>query len=271
MTHRRVSPILVIAIATIATPLAEAKREKICNMQAQTVQSDARHFTLVVTYPKHCEVSMDTAPKKITLSIALSGGAYVLPKAKPPSSKKSRAPQSKPSPSGTPLSGKLAALIDEARSKIGSRYVYGASGPAHFDCSGFVYYLYRHQGIEIPRTSRAQSQSGAQLVRKNLKKGDMVFFDTGNRGHVNHSGIYLGNGKFIHSSSGKAYGVTISNLDQGFYKDKLRWGVRVFETKDDTATKPHIKPSSKKGTRQRSRKPAKSPQKKQTKKTHRRK
>jgi len=80
-----------------------------------------------------------------------------------------------------------------------------------------------------PRTSRTQSESGEKIDRGSLKPGDILFFDTHERGHVNHSGIYLGEGKFIHSSSGKAYGVTISNLDTGFYKDKFRWGVRKID------------------------------------------
>ena len=103
------------------------------------------------------------------------------------------------------------------------------AGPDHFDCSGFVYYLFKNNNISIPRSSRAQSKSGKKLTRKELKKGDILFFDTAHRKHVNHSGVYLGDGKFIHSSSGKAYGVTISDLDKGFYPDKFRWGVRKIE------------------------------------------
>jgi len=123
---------------------------------------------------------------------------------------------------------KLEELISLAKSKIGSSYVYAAKGPDHFDCSGFVYYLYGQSGIDIPRTSLNQSKSGEQLTREEIQRGDILFFDTGNRGHVNHSGVYLGEGKFIHSSSGKAHGVTISNLDHGFYKDKFRWGIKKF-------------------------------------------
>ena len=105
------------------------------------------------------------------------------------------------------------------------------AGPDHFDCSGFVYYVFTRNGIKIPRTSLTQSQSGEKIKREELKRGDMVFFDTHVRKHVNHSGIYLGEGKFIHSSSGKAYGVTISDIDKGFYKDKFRWGVRKTRIK----------------------------------------
>lgn len=63
-----------------------------------------------------------------------------------------------------------------------------------------------------------------------VKKGDILFFDTHHRNHVNHSGVYLGDVKFIHSSSGKAYIVTISELDKGFYLDKFRWGIRKIES-----------------------------------------
>jgi cell wall-associated NlpC family hydrolase len=121
-------------------------------------------------------------------------------------------------------------LIGLAKSKLGDSYVYAATGPDHFDCSGFVYYIFKKSGVTIPRTSLLQSKSVKKLNRQELKKGDILSFDTHDRGHVNHSGIYLGKGKFIHSSSGKAFAVTISDLDKGFYKDKFRWGVRKLIT-----------------------------------------
>lgn len=120
-------------------------------------------------------------------------------------------------------------LISLAKSKAGSGYQYAKAGPNHFDCSGFVYYLFKTNNIKIPRTSLNQSKDGKKITREGLKKGDILFFDTSNKKHVNHSGVYLGDGKFIHSSSGKAYGVTISNLDKGFYPDKFRWGIRKIE------------------------------------------
>ena len=127
--------------------------------------------------------------------------------------------------SAEPLS-KTENLIALAKSKLGNKYAPAQAGPDHFDCSGFVYYVFDRNGIRIPRSSRAQSESGGKLKRQELRMGDILFFDTYDRKHINHSGIYLGNGTFIHSSSGKAYGVTISNLDKGFYKDKFRWGIR---------------------------------------------
>lgn len=121
-------------------------------------------------------------------------------------------------------------LISLAKSKLGDGYVLAKAGPDQFDCSGFVYYIFTTNNISIPRASLNQSQSGKKLLREELEKGDILFFDAHQKNYINHSGIYLGNGKFIHSSSGKAYGVTISDLDKGFYLDKFRWGIRKIES-----------------------------------------
>ena len=122
-------------------------------------------------------------------------------------------------------------IITEAYKHLGKPYKYGATGPNSFDCSGFVYAVHRDLGIIVPRTSRDQSQvQGKKLSKNELRVGDLVFFDTSLKGHVNHSGIYLGNGKFIHASSGKAFSVTISDIN-AWYKDKFKWGKRIDENK----------------------------------------
>ena len=97
-------------------------------------------------------------------------------------------------------------LITLAKSKLGSPYIQAKSGPNSFDCSGFVYYIFKENNIILPRTSIDQSKVADKISIEKLEKGDLVFFDTSLKGHVNHSGIYLGDGKFIHASSGKAKG-----------------------------------------------------------------
>jgi cell wall-associated NlpC family hydrolase len=124
----------------------------------------------------------------------------------------------------SPISSFKERLIRLAKSKIGSPYVYGRTGPRSFDCSGFVYYLHQRYKRKVARNSGMQSRIGKRLKRHELRRGDIVFFATGRRGRVNHSGIYLGKGKFIHASSGRAKGVTISDLD-GWYKRKFLWGI----------------------------------------------
>ncbi|HHS92827.1 MAG TPA: peptidoglycan endopeptidase [Campylobacterales bacterium] len=122
-------------------------------------------------------------------------------------------------------------VVEVALRHLGKPYVYGKYGPDSFDCSGFVYGTHRQLGIPLPRTSLNQSQiKGEKISRDDLQKGDLLFFDTSGRGVINHSGIYLGNGEFIHASSGKANSVTISSLD-AWYKDKFKWGKRLNATK----------------------------------------
>ena len=118
-------------------------------------------------------------------------------------------------------------IANIAKSKINSPYKYATAGPNTFDCSGFVYWVYKENNITIPRTSLNQSKIGVKVDKDNLKVGDLLFFDTSDKGHVNHSGIYLGNNKFIHASSGKAFSVVISPLNKGFYKSKFLFAKRV--------------------------------------------
>ncbi|PHS34460.1 MAG: glycoside hydrolase [Sulfurovum sp.] len=179
-----------------------------CEMHLEKIQNDESRFTLILTHDKNCEVIMDEHTSKIVLILKTVDHNISEPK----HSKKDNTPIDK--------------LINLAKSKLGDSYVYAATGPDHFDCSGFVYYVFKENGVVIPRTSLLQSKSTKKLNRQEIKRGDILSFDTHDRKHINHSGIYLGNGKFIHSSSGKAFGVTISDLDKGFYKDKFRWGVR---------------------------------------------
>ncbi|HFU76919.1 MAG TPA: peptidoglycan endopeptidase [Epsilonproteobacteria bacterium] len=119
-------------------------------------------------------------------------------------------------------SSKAKNIINVAKQKLGRKYVWGAVGKrGTFDCSGFTSYVYKKNGINIPRTSINQSKFGKFISRRNLQKGDLVFFDTSKhrKGYVNHVGIYLGNGKFIHASSAKKK-VTISNLSK-FYAQRF--------------------------------------------------
>ena len=110
-----------------------------------------------------------------------------------------------------------------AKTKLGKKYVWGASGNKNtYDCSSFVKYVYKKQGIELPRTSIMQSKVGKYVKRDELQKGDLIFFDTSKRrkGYVNHVGIYLGENKFIHASSAKKK-VVVSNLSK-FYGQRYK-------------------------------------------------
>lgn len=109
--------------------------------------------------------------------------------------------------------------IEIAKSHLGGKYVWGATGPDAFDCSGFTQYIYKEAyNKTIPRVSYEQAKFGQEIDRKDLQPGDLVFFDTMNKGRVSHVGIYIGNNKFIHAASSKS-GIIESELS-GYYSKK---------------------------------------------------
>ena len=182
---------------------------KDCPLSIESLKQSGEVYTIVLRHSQKCNIVMEHNRSHISLlSKPISGTTAVVDS------------------NGSTAISKTEKIIALAKSKLGDAYEPAKAGPDHFDCSGFVYYVFTQNGIKIPRTSLAQSQSGKKIKREDLKRGDILFFDTHARKHVNHSGIYLGGGKFIHASSGKAYSVTISDLDSGFYQDKFRWGVR---------------------------------------------
>ena len=120
-------------------------------------------------------------------------------------------------------------VIRVAKRYLGRRYVWGAEGPNSFDCSGFTQYVMRKsKGVRLPRVSRKQAYYGKYVSRSQLRPGDLIFFDTSRRrrGYVNHVGIYIGNGKFIHASSAR-HRVVITSLNSPFYRARFKWGRRV--------------------------------------------
>ncbi len=121
-------------------------------------------------------------------------------------------------------------VIRTAKRYLGRRYVWGAEGPSSFDCSGFTQYVMRKsKGVKLPRVSRKQAYYGKYVTFRNLRPGDLVFFDTSRRrrGYVNHVGIYIGNGKFIHASSARHRVVITSFKSHPFYRSRFKWGRRV--------------------------------------------
>ncbi len=101
-------------------------------------------------------------------------------------------------------------LLDYARSLEGTPYRYGGQSERGFDCSGYVKYVFLNTtGIDLPRTAAEQYRRGNPVSREDAKPGDLVFFQGG--GQINHSGIYLGGGKFISSTSSSGVMTTSVN------------------------------------------------------------
>jgi len=107
-------------------------------------------------------------------------------------------------------------IVSKAKEYLGVPYKYGGTTPSGFDCSGFVYYVYRSLGINISRTQTAMYSQGKAIKKSELKPGDLVFFQNTYKAGISHVGIYVGDGKFIHSpSSGKV--VSYADLNSSYY------------------------------------------------------
>ena len=125
--------------------------------------------------------------------------------------------------------GKIQTVLKRALALMGTPYRWGGTSPdSGFDCSGLVGYVFRTAlGIELPRVSREMAtKADAQLIkdRDELQQGDLVFF--GRKGRVNHVGIYVGEGRFVHSpSTGKD--VRVDSLVTGYWSGKFMQARRV--------------------------------------------
>lgn len=110
-------------------------------------------------------------------------------------------------------------VIDRAHELLGTPYKWGGtSADQGFDCSSFLVYLFKTQAnIQIPRTTVAMHRSTAPTIKRNaLKPGDAVFFKGNGRGQVSHVGLYIGEGKFIHSPrTGKS--IRIDSLSNSYW------------------------------------------------------
>ncbi|MFE5661962.1 NlpC/P60 family protein [Streptomyces sp. NPDC056517] len=106
-----------------------------------------------------------------------------------------RAEELPPMPEAALGSSRAAAAVIAARSAVGKPYVWGATGPSAFDCSGLMVWSYGKAGISLPRTSSAQRYAGRQVPLSQAQPGDLVTY----RGDASHVGIYAGNGQVIHA------------------------------------------------------------------------
>ena len=123
--------------------------------------------------------------------------------------------------------GRVQSVLSRALALLGTPYRWGGTSPeGGFDCSGLVGYVFRNAlGIELPRVSRDMARTGELIATKTqLVKGDLVFF--GKSGTVDHVGIYVGDGKFVHAPR-TGRDVTVSTLDTGYWGSKFLQGRRV--------------------------------------------
>ncbi len=129
---------------------------------------------------------------------------------------------------GTELGSKAANILATAKKYLGVRYSYGGSTPNGFDCSGFTSYVFKQHGITLPRATTGQATVGTKVSKADLQPGDLVIFSNTYKAGPSHVGIYMGNGKFIHSSSTGSGGVIISDINSNYYSSHFSYGRRVL-------------------------------------------
>lgn len=118
-------------------------------------------------------------------------------------------------------------VIEAAYNALGKPYVYGGTGAKGYDCSGLTYSIYLNTlNIKLNRSSRAQASNGVAVNRQDLIPGDLVFFRTSGK-NIGHVGIYIGDGKMIHASSGRKK-VIISSLDESYYRTRYVTARRII-------------------------------------------
>ena len=121
-------------------------------------------------------------------------------------------------------------IIITAKKYIGVPHCMGGTTRKCMDCSGLLFTVFAEHGVKLPHSSEEQARYGKRISGiDNLRKGDLVFFIRSYKTHdfITHAGIYIGNNQFIHTSSKK--GVTITSLNDKWWKEKFIFGTRILE------------------------------------------
>ena len=172
------------------------------NVPKATGEYDARTARAVMTYQKQARLNQTGVVDEITWHFLMDygkGGNY---------GKKD-----------------VTRLLNIAMRFGGVPYVWGGETPAGFDCSGFVQYVFRQIGINLPRTADVQYELGRKVLQSELQPGDLVFFETYEPG-ASHNGIYVGDGNFIGANSGT--GVAVASLASPYWSTRYLGARRLF-------------------------------------------
>ena len=180
----------------------EANKDKLAQLAASEDAAKAAAATAAVAATPSA-TSTSTASSSAASSSAASSSANTSTTSASSSASASQAPAS----NNSSVSG--GSIASNAAKYIGVPYVYGGTSPSGFDCSGLIYYAAKEAGINLPRTSQAQSTLGSYVSVSDLQAGDLVFW--GGVGSAYHVGIYIGGGQYLHAPA-PGQSVTIQSM-----------------------------------------------------------
>ncbi|MCL2554871.1 MAG: C40 family peptidase, partial [Actinomycetia bacterium] len=185
------------SLATLTTQQAKLKTAK---QDVQTKLSEAQHLLNSLTAQEKARLAalaakQEAEARRKAAALVAQQKAAAEAAAKAAAAKKSTSTTTTTSPT-TPANSSVAdQAIAFARKQIGKPYVWGATGPDSFDCSGLTQAAYKAAGITLPRTTWDQVNVGTRVSEANLQPGDLIFFYS----DISHVGMYIGNGEMIHA------------------------------------------------------------------------
>ncbi|MCQ4081262.1 C40 family peptidase [Streptomyces sp. RB6PN25] len=173
---------------------ADATAQAAVNYELQAAQDQASADALKAAQAQKAADQARAAAEKAAQQRAAAAKAAAEKAAQQAQSSASSA-SSAVSSSVSSASGSIAGVISFLEAQVGKPYVYGSTGPDSYDCSGLTQAAFKTIGIDLPRTSQDQSDTGTPVSLSNLQPGDLLFW--GGQGSAYHVGVYVGNGNFI--------------------------------------------------------------------------
>lgn len=123
-------------------------------------------------------------------------------------------------------------LLGKVKYKFGATDINSSGGVA--DCSSFTQFVFKQNGVDLPRTAALQYEQGTKVDKKDLQPGDLIFFSgTSSHAKISHVGIYVGDNKFIHNSSSSG---TITSELSGYYSEHYYGAKRISATTSSGST-----------------------------------
>ncbi|URW90585.1 C40 family peptidase [Lacticaseibacillus paracasei] len=177
----------------------EANKDKLAQLAASEDAAKAAAATAAVA----------ATPSASSTSTASSSAASSSANTSTTSASSSASASQAPASNTSSVSVSGGSIASNAAKYVGVPYVYGGTSPSGFDCSGLIYYAAKEAGINLPRTSQAQSTLGSYVSVSDLQAGDLVFW--GGVGSAYHVGIYIGGGQYLHAPA-PGQSVTIQSM-----------------------------------------------------------